>query len=462
MSEFVDDPLVPVTQDNIEIDLFIGPRDAFDRGTVRGSEKPRVRPTDAAREYDIIEAEIELVDGKETNFMEAVLVGKDHNIVPTEGNPVEQRNEPELVTLDIKNQLTEAERDGQQIDRVFTGTVANAARLGDQRFKMTAFWPGFNRIQDGRIVISPPPALYFGVGETSFVSRRNTISNIIGRAGREITRGTPFDYEINLDPDGVIVGNKPERGGNFTVIRNGFDEEVTRDSLLEPIETLLKDLKLKSESVWDVDRYGDFYFGAIQPDAHKLRYITETSAGKQSPAWRSVRVIGDGVVSQDGWGASAQINEDPETLLGNIDGSSVEEGLAEPTFEYRNMEISTRVEAKHVLEELLEEIREQTAGGYVEVVGHPEVWPGDAIELPDAEAQPFGLERFGVKRVIHRINNRDGFMTRIECNGLTNGTKTLFEEDLKDIIDEQKEYLLRGTASEQRQKMREATEGAFI
>jgi len=92
------------------------------------------------------------------------------------------------------------------------------------------------------------------------------------------------------------------------------------------------------------------------------------------------------------------------------------------------------------MDQLREEIREQAAGGFIEVIGHPEVWPGDAIELPDAESQPFGLERFGVRRVIHRINNQGGFMTRIECAGLTNGVETLFEQDLKDLIQEQKEY----------------------
>ena len=451
MSEFIDDPLPPVTQDNIDIELRIGPDDTFERRSVKGSEEPKVAPTEAAREYDIIDAEIELSNiTDETNYIEAIVVGVDNNIPPSEGDPLNSRDRPEVVTLDVKNQLTEAERDGQEIDRIFTGVVANAARLGDHRFKMTAFWPGFNEIKDGRITTSPPPSFSdfiaatggptsgttpnFKTTDNSF--RKNKISTIIDRVGRRVTRNSIFDYQTNLADGGVLVGERP----NGEEIRNGFDQEVTRDGVREEIDTVLDDLSLKSESVWNVDRYGDFYFGAIQPDSHKLRYMTETSAGKQSPAWRSVRVIGDGIVSQDGWGASAQINEDPEKVLGNIDGTSVEDGLAEPVFEYRNMEINTEKEASHVMNELREEIRDQAAGGFIEVIGHPEVWPGDAIELPDAESQPFGLERFGVRRVIHRINNQDGFMTRIECGGLTNGTETVFEDDLKDLVQAQKEY----------------------
>ena len=444
MSEFTDDPLEAVTQDNIDISLHIGPEEQFERRDVPGSDKPRVAPTDGAREYDIIQAEMEMSNvTDETNYIEAIVVGTDHNIPPSEGNPLRRQDRPEIVTLDVKNQLTEAERDGQQIDRIFTGVVANAARLGDHRFKMTVFWPGFNQIKDGRVITSPPPpisrflngtGLSFREIDNSF--RKNKISTIINRVGRRVTRNSMFDYEVNLADDGVVVGETPDG----QEIRNGFDQEITRDSFNEEIDSVLDDLMLKSESVWNVDRYGDFYFGAIQPDVHKLRYMTETSAGKQSPAWRSVRVIGDGVVSQDGWGASAQINESPEEVLGNIDGTTVEDGLAEPTFEYRNMEINTREEARHVMNELREEIRDQAAGGHIEVVGHPEMWPGDAIELPDAESQPFGLERFGVRRVIHRINNQEGFMTRIECGGLTNGVSTLFEDNLEDLIVEQREY----------------------
>ena len=76
-------------------------------------------------------------------------------------------------------------------------------------------------------------------------------------------------------------------------------------------------------------------------------------------------------------------------------------------------------------------------GGHVEVVGHPEVWPGDAIELPDARDQPLGLDRFLVKKVIHRLNSKNGFMTRIECGGVTNAADTVFVSDVDELKDSQ-------------------------
>jgi len=449
--QFIDDPLPPVTQDNIDIELHVGEEDAFERRDIGETDRPVVAPTDDARSYSIIDAEVELIDGPETNYMQALVVGDGHNIPPSEGDPLNRGDPPEIVTLNVNNQLTEAERDGQQISRIFTGVVANAARMGDHHFKMTAFWPGFNIIQDEKVVLAPPPALFFGTDVVDYQFRRNSVSHFINRVGQRVTGGTPFSWTVNMDRDGVLVGELPDG----TEVRNGFDIEVTVDTWREPIEEVLDNMQLKSESIWEVDRYGDFYFGAINPDAHKLRFITETSAGKQSPAWRSVLVIGDGVVSQDGWGASAQINEDAMEVRGNIDGAEVEDGLAEPTFVYRNLEINTREEARHVMEELREEIREQAAGGFIEVVGHPEVWPGDAIELPDAPQQPFALERFGVKRVIHRLNNNDGYTTRIECGGITNASKTVFEDELMDIIEEQKEY------EDSREDRQQAAGGAF-
>lgn len=428
--EFVDDPLEPVTQDNIDVELRIGPAYMFERGSVEATDRPVVRPTEQARSYEILEAEVELVDGPETNYMTATVVGDGHDVVPSEGDPLDRNEPPDVITLDIDNELTESERGGGEITRVFTGVIANASRLGNGQYEFVAFWPGFNEIQNEDIIVAPPPALFFNAGTVNYNPRRQKVSQLVRRVGISLTFDNIFDYRINVAQTGIEVGDRP----NGQTFYSGFDPEVTVDSWRAPIKELLTQLELKSESVWEVDRYGDFYFGAIQPEAHKLRYITDSSAGKMSPAWRSVRVIGDGVVSEDGWGSSAMINEDPERVQGNIADDELDDELAEPTFVYRNMEINTEDEARHVMNELREEIRDQAAGGEVEVIGHPEVWPGDAIELPDAPNQPFGLERFGVKKVIHRLNSSDGFMTKIKCGGLTNGKQTTFEDTLNELI----------------------------
>ena len=431
---FVDDPLTTVTQDNIDIALRIGPASSFERRSVDGgADRPVLAPTSSARSYHIIDAEVELTKNTEANFMEATIVGDDTDKRPSEGDPLNEYVDPEVVTLDVYNQLTEAERDSNNISRVFTGQVANAARMGDHSFKMTAFWPGHNIIKNKKVLLVPPPVLFAGLENVDYNPRRNKISTFAELTGNRITRGTPFEPVINMSTDGIVVGERPDG----TEIRYGYDGEITLTTWKKEVNSVLETLARGSLSEWDVDRYGDFYFGAARPRAHKLRYITDTSAGKQSPPWRSVQVIGDGIVSQDGWNASAQINEEPEVVRGNLGGSGFDADLAEPTFVYRNMEIQTRDEAMHVLNKIREEIREQAGGGHVEVVGHPEVWPGDAIELPDARDQPLGLDRFLVKKVIHRLNSKNGFMTRIECGGVTNAADTVFVSDVDELKDSQ-------------------------
>lgn len=426
--EYVDEPLDSVTQDNIDIDLRIDGAGSFKRGSHPATEREVLQPLDDAREYDIIEAEVELIDGAKANYLKATVVGVGHNILPSEGDPTNIDDAPEIVTLDVNNELTENERDSNEITRIFTGTVANASRLGNGMMEFVAFWPGSNEIKSEDVVIVPPAALLNFAGNPDYSPRRKQISQFARMISWRVTGGTVFDYNINVADGGVLVGTR-----NGEELRNGYDIEVTVDSWRESINDLLDTMALKSESIWEVDRYGDFYFGAVDPEAHKLRYITDNSAGKTSPAWRSVQVIGDGVVSEDGWDASALINESPEQVQGNIsDAEKDSDQLVEPTFTYRNMEINTQEEAQHVMNELRENIREQAASGYVEVIGHPEVWPGDAIELPDAPNQPFQRDRFGVKKVIHRLNNDDGFMTRIECGGLTEAKETLYQGDIQE------------------------------
>lgn len=422
---YTDPPLASVVEDNIDISVYMGPSDAFD------VINDRLFPNDRARQYDVLSLEIELTNSTETNYVIGEVVGRGHNIKPREGSTFRSDwPEQDIITIDIDNELTEAQRDSDEITRAFTGVISNASRLGSDRFEFMAFWPGFNELQNSEVIVSPPPGLV-SAEMVDYSSRRILISRLARSIGVRLTLDTPFTYNINVAPGGVVVGTRP----NGTEITAGSDLEVTVDSWRMPITTensdgLLTRIEEASNSIWDVDRWGNFYFGAPQPSSHKLRYITETSAGLQSPAWRSVRVIGDGVVSEDGWSNSALINERPIAIKENIDDSDIDEGLAEPTFTYRNMEINTQAEAREVKNKILEELREQMASGEIRVVGHPEVWPGDAVEMPDSRNQPFGLERFLVKKVTHRINSSDGFLTIIEVGGITNAAETTFEDEI--------------------------------
>jgi hypothetical protein len=439
----IDDPLDPIVQDNIDAIVRIGPPPLDERNNT--SSNPN--------QYWIVELEIHLTDGSASNYAMGKIVPRGHNRIP-EVRPLNDDRMSDIIHIEVDNQLTEAREDTEEITRVFTGVVSNVSRIEHNLFEFMAFWPGFNEIQNGTLSQSlpaPRTGVEFKysneeVNVTDYGQRQHSARDLAQEIGDIITAPpNEFPYNIYLSEDGFDV-NGVNYGANQRVLIRNFDVPLVAESTDEGI---LQRIVNVTNSVWDVDRYGNFHIGPPIPDnekfsdidvptkvkSHKLRYITETSAGKQSPAWRSVRVIGDGVVSQDGWASSALINENiakyssPVTEAGETTPDT--DDLAKPVFEYVNEEINTASEAEHVLEKLKEEIRKQAAGGEVTVVGHPEVWPGDAIEMPDTENQPFGLERYRVSKVIHRINNSDGFLTKIEVSGQTNATDAIFSDEVE-------------------------------
>lgn len=418
---FTDEPLEPVTQDNIDITCEIG-----------------------GRQYQVVDIEVQLTDGSASNWASGVIVPDGHSILPT-ANALDTDVQPETIKIDVDNELMEVRDDAdEEITRIFTGVISNSSRIKDGAFEFTAFWPGYNEIQNGDIIVSAPPPIPITQGGdqlpgVDYSTRRQYIDEIAEQIADYVTEGTEFDSLVNIREDGWDVGGVTY-GDNSRVIVSGESVPLVADGNDEGV---LERIVKASNSVWEVDRYGNFHIGPPTPagptpgeslptsvTSHKLRYITETSAGIKSPAWGSIVVIGDGVVSKDGWSSSAQVAENPQKFSSPITETDVTEGvkedLAEPVFEYVNLEISTASEAKHVLEKLREEIKKQRASGEISIVGHPEIWPGDGIELPDSERQPFGLERFAVSKVTHRLNNSDGFLTKIEVMGATNAAESTF------------------------------------
>jgi hypothetical protein len=428
--QFRDNPLDPVVQDNIDIDINIG-----------------------GRPYFATDIEVVLTDGPESNYAIGSVVPDGHSKRPDEGDPLSGNSDPDVIKIDVDNTLTEERQDTDgEITRIFTGVISNASRVERGRFEFMAFWPGFNKIQNSTAFFSLPPAEkvrtdYNGrqYAGPSFEERSQYAKTLAEEVAKTIVSDTGFPHRIFLREGGWDI-NGTIYGDNQKITMGDNNVPITATS---PDEGALERIVNATNSVWEVDRYGRFLIGPpipnnekygafnvpTQVNSHKLRYITDTSAGKQSPAWRSILVIGDGVVSQDGWSKNALQNaktakfSKPVTNE-NADPADIEDELAEPVFRYTNLEINTASEAEHVLEKLRDDLRKQAGGGTVTVVGHPEVWPGDAIEMPDTPKQPFGLERYAVSKVTHRINNQDGYLTKIEVMGQTNATDSVWSTEV--------------------------------
>jgi hypothetical protein len=221
------------------------------------------------------------------------------------------------------------------------------------------------------------------------------------------------------------------------------------DKSLITVKSALKKVRDTTKSEWWFDREGVFHFGPPEPTKHALRFITDADAGKTTPPYQSVRVIGSGAASQEGYARSNMEIEDKIVKSGDIviekkggettyaiDDSVSGDSLKEPVFEYKNLEISNDKQAQNTLESLASDLGEQQAGGKITVVGFPEIIPHDGVQMPTANPekegepnynprQPMGGYTYGVYKVTHFLNGQDGFTTEIEVAGLTGVTKSV-------------------------------------
>lgn len=186
---------------------------------------------------------------------------------------------------------------------------------------------------------------------------------------------------------------------------------------------------------WWVDNNDVVQFGLPDVSLHKLKadidvspandiFIKETSAGKDTPPYRGVRVTGDRVVSQKGWEYAPILSRAPivaerALFFDDSDGTwDVTKGKTnKPVFHYKSKELKSQGMADAVAQKLIQELQKQLQSGTVTVVGDERIDTMDIIEMPDE----FGAAQYFVGKVSHTMGTNDGYVTKIHCEGLVPG-----------------------------------------
>jgi hypothetical protein len=136
----------------------------------------------------------------------------------------------------------------------------------------------------------------------------------------------------------------------------------------------------------------------------ELTQVIDVSAGVRRPQYQSVQVIGNTATAERGLDARHLISSQP--IL-------AEAGEGQPSFIFEDDSIASQQQAVNVAESLLRKLKKQQRGGFVSVVGRPEIRPFDSVTLPPAQ----GGQTFLVARVEHTISDTDGFRTRLSLGG---------------------------------------------
>lgn len=397
--------------------------------------------------WGIVEARVELSKTTRPNFVDMIVTPEPDTVETLPADPTVPESEGGLlgtpVTLTVDNELS-SERDlGNEETLLFKGRLANLSTAAEGAFEglvYNAAHQMFKKKDPGSLYnttvsiaeASETPqeiASNYGASAVQYGLKAETeaygykiraseaINLVMEEAGME-------NYTLHLKNGGYDIGG----------MLAGRDIPVLFSEPLVTVGTILDTVAESSNSEYWFDRRGKFHFGAPRPevlvDAHELQFITDTSAGKTTPNYRSVRVIGDGVVSEEGWTRATLRNSSPIRLSTNINDDEQDDNLADPTFTYRNMSITTREEAENAREKIVEKIKEQRKSGKITVVGMPEVRPYHAVEMPDSPTQRMGGERYAVNKVIHKLNSSDGFLTEMHVMGLRSEQETVWADDL--------------------------------
>lgn len=143
----------------------------------------------------------------------------------------------------------------------------------------------------------------------------------------------------------------------------------------------------------------------VSREPKQLDRLIEASAGKRSPAYQSVEVTGSTPVSRRGRGSRHLIASQPVIATA---------GSGEPVFRFVDDDINSQRQAQNVADTLFRRLQKQQRGGFVTVLARSDIRPFDRIVMPPRR----GGEEYLVEAVKHTVDDKTGFLTRLELGGL--------------------------------------------
>jgi hypothetical protein len=348
--------------------------------------------------------------------------------------------------------VSERANNFEEDNLLFSGNLANISATGENSFEAIAYDPGQQAFAGsaaaGGSIMND--LIFLGEPEYSFQANTRTVSpggvpatvfetqtvestelarQIVDKIGLE-------KAEIEMEEGGIPID------GDEGSERVAFKRTLFFNDTFITVKEALNTLRESCDVEWFFDKEGVFHVGPPRPTKHELKFIIDTSAGRATPPYQSVQVIGSGAASIENFSrahlfiedkivveASLAIDEETGDPIANFGETK------EPIFKYRNLEISSQEQAESTAKKLIEDIAEQQSSGKITVVGFPEIVPFDGVVMPSGKdgdypdtdiraSQPMGGFAFGVYKVTHFLNNSDGFITELEVSSPIGVTAT--------------------------------------
>lgn len=462
--------MTDIIEDNVQVDLQIGTERLAETGSfpVRDEEPGKSSFDEDAIYWDVIELKVEISQVVSPNYVKGRVTIKpefsnsinkivnsnidENNSLPNNGISrlvgsrfrLEANNElvalPENEETNTSLRGLTTEQNVEEDNLLFDGRLANISPVGTNVYEIVAYDPGqqaFNIGEESGSIINQK--LDFTGEEINFRDPEDSSDNNV--TGDHSQRAIDIAREV---ADAAGLGSKTNiQNSAFrqarvsTGINRAAYIRVEFEKLVVPVKEALNRVREATNTEWWFDKDGTFYFGDPATfgggvSTYETRLIKDTSAGITTPPYQSVRVIGSGVATTEGWSGSSKIQDDEDKIVKEANIGLPSAGgeqsevvieldprgeLTEPTFKYINAEISTDEQAQNTALKIADELIKQQAEGKVTVVGFPEIQPFDGILMPNSDEQPMGGQLYDVYSVTHKLNGSDGFVTEIEVAG---------------------------------------------
>lgn len=304
-------------------------------------------------------------------------------------------------------------------ERVYTGYVGEVKDKKDATFEVKCF-NDIRKLQHTSVNINT---------EEDFVKAGNLLENVV------LKEAGVTDYNVQFDKNKLIK----LKGDGKTKRESSANTNVKFSQAGKSAMDIIGRIARFTNSIWYVDGSGTLQFGDPETDVYKLSYVIDASAGKTTPPYQSVEVIGGAAASQSSWEDSEDIqkkpiretralvnlknreksqnikvSEDELTSSGKDVFRVIEGETREPVYRYKDKAIQTGRHAKAISNALVDELIRQTRQGWVEIVGWAPLNVFDVIEMPSF----MGGEQYLVQGVEHTLDTSKGFKTKIQCGGL--------------------------------------------
>jgi hypothetical protein len=257
-------------------------------------------------------------------------------------------------------------------NRVFTGTVRKTEDSVGDRTRLTAF--------DALHDLKRTPISETFDAETA----DSALQTVADKAGVEL------DFRRSGEPITAPFGS---------TISTSF-KDVPADAVVEKLTKL-------AGKVWyiNVDNVLVVTEASLVGESRELDRLIEASAGKRSPAYQSVEVTGSTPVSRRGRGSRHLIASQPVIATA---------GSGEPVFRFVDDDINSQRQAQNVADTLFRRLQKQQRGGFVVVLARSDIRPFDRVVMPPRR----GGEEYLVEAVKHTVDDKTGYLTRLELGGL--------------------------------------------